>query len=156
VVATVEKVHDAQPSLPVKMGKPFDWRGGSAVASAPEDSDFARAAAWQVKFPKDTLKGLSDAFLDIDYVGDVGRLYGGTELLHDNFFNGTTWEVGLKRFSPAVLTKGLELQILPLRKAAPIYMPGNSWPKFGDRTQAVELKSVEIFPEYEVEVTMGH
>lgn len=153
VVATIEKVRDAQASSPVKMGKYFDWRGGS-VATVPDDSDFAKAAVWRLTFPKGSLEGLSDAFLDINYVGDVGRLLDGTELLDDNFFNGTSWEVGLKRFAPAALKNGLELQVLPLRKDAPIYMPGSSWPKFDGRLEATDLKSVKVTPEYEVKLTL--
>ncbi len=155
VIAILEKTRDAQPSSPVRTGKPFDWRGGSAVATVPDDADFAKAAVWQLKFPKGALDGLSDAFLDIDYVGDVGRLYQGTELLTDNFFNGTRWEIGLKRFAPA-LSRGLRLEILPIRKDSPIYIPRSSWPKFDGRSEAIELKSVKISPEYEVELTLEH
>ena len=41
VIVNVEKVRDAVPSSPVKMGKALDWRPGP-VARAPDDSDFER------------------------------------------------------------------------------------------------------------------
>ena len=87
----VEKVRDADPSSPAKMGKVLEWRGG-AVALAPDEPDFEKAAVWRLTIPKDTLAGLSDAFLDIHYHGDVARLYEGTRLLDDNFFNGGAWK----------------------------------------------------------------
>jgi beta-galactosidase len=81
------------------MGKALDWRPGP-VASAPDDSDFEKAGLWRLTLLKELLQCLSDVFLDIKYVGDFGRLYEGTRLLDDNFFNGTPWEFGLKRFAP--------------------------------------------------------
>ena len=153
VAVTVEKVKDAAPSSPVKMGKAFNWRP-APVAAAPDDADFEKAAVWKITVPKSALDGLSDLFLDIDYAGDVGRLYEGARLLDDNFFNGTTWEVGLKRFAPEALTEGLELKVLPLRRDAPIYMPKSSWPDFNGSSEISEVKSISASPEYEVQLTV--
>ncbi|WP_081722143.1 beta-galactosidase [Geminisphaera colitermitum] len=36
--------------------------------------------------------------LGIDYIGDVGSAYLNGRLVHDNFGNGQTWELGLRRF----------------------------------------------------------
>jgi len=153
VIVNVEKARDAAPSSPVKMGKALDWRPGP-VASAPDDSDFEKAGLWRLTLPKELLQGLSDVFLDIKYVGDVGRLYEGTRLLDDNFFNGTPWEVGLKRFAPEVLAQGMEVKVLPLRRDAPIYMPKASWPEFNAIAETAEVKAVTVSPEYEVKLTI--
>ena len=148
VQVAIEKVRDAAPSDPVKMGRAFDWRQG-AVAEAPDDSQFAKAGVWRLSLPKDAWKNFQDVFLDIRYIGDVGRLYEGDNLLDDDFYNGTPWEIGIKRFPPDD-AEGLELRILPLRKDAPIYMPKSSWPNFGDKSDVAEVKSVTASPEYEV------
>jgi hypothetical protein len=148
VQVTMEKVRDAAPSDPVKMGRVFDWRQ-NAVAEAPDDSHFAKASVWRLSLPKDAWKNFEDVFLDISYVGDAGRLYKGDSLLDDDFYNGTPWEIGIKRFPPDD-AEGLELRILPLRKDAPIYMPKNSWPNFGGKSDVVEVKSVTASPEYEL------
>jgi hypothetical protein len=145
----IEKVKDAAPSDPVKMGRVFDWRP-NAVAQAPDDSQFSKAGVWRLTLPKDACKNIDDLFLDVRYVGDVARLYGGETLIDDNFYNGTPWEIGLKRFAPGIIAKGFELQILPLRKDAPIYMPNTSWPDFGDKAEALDLRSVTVAPEYEI------
>jgi len=73
---------------------------------------------------------------------DIGRLYRGTRLLHDNFFNGTTWEVGSKQFAPDVFSNGIYLKILPLRKDAPIYLPKSSWPEFKEESQVAKVNSI--------------
>jgi beta-galactosidase len=96
------------------------------------------------------LQGCENLFLNIDYAGDVGRLYSGTELLDDNFYNGTTWEVGAKD-SGQLLDKEVRLEILLLRKDAPIYLPTAAWPDFGRKPQTVKLNSVTAVPEYELE-----
>jgi len=154
VAVRIEKTRDAMPSVPVRTGKIFDWRS-NAVATSPEETDFERAGIWRVTLPRDALRGLSDLFLDVNYVGDVGRLYGGPLLMDDNFFNGTPWEIGLKRFSSETLEKGLVLRILPLREDAPIYLPEGSRPNFGTRSEVTEVKTVTASPEYEVIFGLG-
>jgi len=116
---------------------------------APDDADFLRAGAWRLTVPPDALSGVNDVFLDIRYIGDVGRLYGGSRLLDDNFFNGTPWEVGLKEIAAEGPPGFLRLEILPLRKDAPIYLPKRSRPDFGGNTQLAEVFSVQAYPEYE-------
>ena len=154
IAVSLSQVRKAGTVPPVKMGKVFNWRN-VAVASSPDDSTFEKAGVWRVTLPKNMPPGLSDLYLDIDYAGDVGRLYEGKRLLDDNFFNGTAWEVGLKRFGPGLLLNGLELNILPLRKDAPIYVPKNKWPSFNGATQIAEVKSVKALPEYEVTLAVG-
>ncbi len=148
IQVAIEKVRDAAPSDPVKMGRVFDWRQ-TAVAEAPGDSQFAKACIWRLSLPKDAWKNFEDVFLDISYVGDAGRLYKGDSLIDDNFYDGTPWEIGLKRFSEDY-AEGMELRILALRKDAPIYIPKSSWPHFGDKSDVAQVKSVTASPEYEV------
>ena len=145
IAVYLSQIRKAETVPPVKMGKVVDWRNG-AVASSPDDSTF-ESRCLASSLPKNMPPGLSDLYLDIDYAGDVGRLYGGKRLLDDNFFNGTAWEIGLKRFGPGLLLNGLELNILPLRKDAPIYIPKNKWPSFNGATQIAEVKSVEALPD---------
>lgn len=154
VAVSVEKARDATPASPVKMGKSLESRP-APVATAPDDADFNKAGVWRLTLPKGVLEGLSDIFLEIHYAGDVARLYEGTRLLDDNFFNGTTWEVGLKRFAPEVSAEGVELKVLPLRKDAPIYLPKAAWLEFKGRAEIAEVKTVTVSPEYEVRLTIG-
>jgi len=152
IAVHIEKVRDADPSPAVKMGKALGWRGGAA-ALAPDDHDFEKAAVWRLKLPQNALDGVSDVFLDIHYFGDVARLYAGAQLLDDNFFNGSRWEVGLKRFAPQALTEGMELKVLPLRKGAPIFIPKRSRPEFGATPELADVKAIKVSPEYEITFT---
>lgn len=144
----IEAVRTNQAPSSVKMGKPVAWRGNAAEVIPPEDFD--HADLWRVSIPKGTLDGLSDAFLRIDYVGDSGRLYAGIRFLDDDFYKGTVWEIGLKRFATDITDTPLEVKIQPLLKTAPIYLPKAAWPNFGTSDSLGEIRKIDIEPEYEV------
>lgn len=121
------------------------------VAVAPPDAAFKNAAAWRIALPANEMTGLSDVFLCIDYVGDIGRLYAGQHLLDDDFYHGATWEVGLKRFAP-LAGQNLTLDVLPLRKDAAIYLSPKARPNFGTAEQISDVRAITAVPEYEVRV----
>ncbi len=130
---------------PARIGPPATWRNGVAVA--PEDTDFMRAAKWNITVPPGDWTGVNDLFLEIKYRGDVGRLASGGKLLTDNFYNGEPWRVGLSRFRGQVAKYGLELQVLPLRRDAPIFLeePFRVAPAPG---QLMELNGISVVPQY--------
>ena len=67
--------------------------------------------------------------LRIHYVGDVARLRLNGRLIDDQFYNGRSFDLGLKRYGPEIMTGDLRLEILPLPKDAPIYLPDEAKPK---------------------------
>jgi len=94
--------------------------GINKVAESPTDSDFDNAAVYIIdNLPEpDKREG---CILQINYRGDVARLYCDGKLIDDNFYNGRPMLYGLWRLPPDA--KGLELRILPLQKDMPIYFP---------------------------------
>jgi hypothetical protein len=140
ISATVTQTREARPVPPLSMTGPSH----TAVEPAPEV--FGRSAAWTITLPKDALAGVEDAFLRIDAKGDVGRLFSGTTMLDDQFFNGSVWEIGLKRFSSEIASP-LTLTILPMRHDAAIYLDrGVGDMVRGDQT--AEVMSVTVVPQY--------
>ena len=117
------------------------------VAEAPNDVDFEKAALWRIRLPED-MNLAYDPILRITYVGDVARILLDGKLLNDNFYNGTSFEIGLNRHAPDILEKELMLAILPLRKDAPIYLQKEAQPDFKGKDSIVELHSIEIIPRY--------
>jgi len=103
--------------------------------------------------PQGALDGISDLYLVVHYQGDEARLLGNGRLLTDNFFNGTEWQIGLKRFLPASASATFALQVLPLSRKAPIFFEPDKRPRFGKDDQAGALYSVEALPEYQVELS---
>jgi hypothetical protein len=140
-IARVEKMQDEGADPPLKMGK--------EVVMVPDDSAFDRAASWAIHVPPVESSATSNVFLQIAYEGDVARLYADGKLLTDNFYNGTTWLIGLGGV-PQQAWDRLELKILPLQDHAPIYLPEGARPPLSPSGQIAKLKDVQIVPQYEV------
>ena len=140
----VKRVREAQAVEPVKHGE--------YNAVAPALDKFQGASAWNISIPSNALTGVNDLFLSIRYTGDIAHLSAGSHLLADNFYHGVAWSIGLKRFLPAGEAREFTLEILPLRKDAPIFLPDEALPKFGSRSDIAELGEIKVIPEYEIVV----
>ena len=91
--------------------------------------------------------------LRIDYIGDVGSAYIDGKLISDNFYNGTTWEIGLKAFSERLLGKELVLVVTPIEKAADAakyISTGMAFRPDAVTEHLVEIRSVVAMPEYKI------
>ncbi|MBQ8593124.1 MAG: beta-galactosidase [Bacteroidaceae bacterium] len=93
--------------------------GVNKVAESPVDKDFEQAACYKITLPEGVDR--TNALLDIDYLGDVARLYANGKLIDDNFWNSRHFQYALWRL-PADCHE-LELRILPLQKDMPVYFP---------------------------------
>ena len=71
-------------------------------------------------------------------------------LVDDDFFNGRTWEIGLKRYLPAAFGKKMEVEVLPLPQKAPIYLDARAWAQMNPEGQTAKVAGIEALPEYEV------
>ncbi|MFC0401854.1 beta-galactosidase [Paraburkholderia rhizosphaerae] len=132
-------------------------RGGTAKAAVePAPELFGHAAAWRIDLPEPALTapGLSNAYLSIRYMGDVGRLFCGPDLIDDHFYNGLPWQIGVRnvKIDPG---QPLMLTVLPLRADAPIYLDARYDPRPHTTDQVAEVKGVSWVPEYEVTVFPG-
>jgi hypothetical protein len=145
--ATVDQVRAAGPPREIPRGKIRD-----GVAAAPEDADFDQAAAWRIKLPAHVDLG-TDPILRLHYVGDVVRVRLDGKLITDDFYNGSALDIGLRRHAPEILAGDLRVEILPLRKDAPIYLASEARPMFNETGTALELRQVEIVPRYQNQLT---
>ena len=146
VRVTWELLKKAKPAQTVPHGK--------YNALAPTDADFERAAVWMISVPSSALDHLANLFIEIRYQGDVARLYNGTRLLDDNFYDGQPWRIGLKRFLNDSESRSFELKILPLRKDAPIFLPKTAWPSFDASGEICKVESITAHPVYESTATL--
>lgn len=108
--------------------------GVNKAAEEPLDEDFEHAAVYTIDLPEAPVEG---RLLNIDYRGDVARLYANGQLIDDNFYHGRPFQYALWR-----LPKGcrqLELRILPLQKDMPVYFPREA-----DTTPGEEVKQITI------------
>lgn len=109
--------------------------GVQKVAEEPVDKDFEQAAVYRIDLPKDgpARRGM----MEINYCGDVARLYANGQLIGDNFYNGRPFLMGLWRV-PTDVTE-LELRILPLQENMPVYFPREA-----DTTPGEKVNSVTV------------
>ena len=108
--------------------------GVNKVAEGPVDKDFEKAAVYTIYLPVLNRQGL---LLNIDYRGDVARLYADGKLLDDNFYNGRPFQYALWRLPKDC--RQLELRILPLQKDMPVYFPREA-----DTTPGEQVNQVTI------------
>ena len=123
-----------------------DWRSKNPdfqLPVAPMEIDYLHAAAWKIRLP-DGLDMKSNPILRIRYNGDSARLLLNGRLLNDDFYNGTAFEIGLRRHAPEILTGELCLEILPLQKDMPVFFEPGTLPRFCPEGRALELTAIEI------------
>jgi len=118
-------------------------QGWSHMALAPAEGDWTNAAVWKIRLPA-RLDLSRNPLLRIRYVGDVARATLNGTLLDDDFYSGRDFEIGLKRYAPGVFTGDLRLEILPLRKDAPIYLEPKARADWGTNEALVKLQSAVI------------
>ena len=128
--------------------------GGIAKAAVqPIPEAFAAAASWSLQLPAKLPTPVEDVLLELDFVGDIGRLFDGTRLLDDWYYNGQRWQIGLRALG---LKPGarLDLGVLPLRADAPIYIDAAHRPGFADgQRQVAELRAARLLPIRRVSIT---
>jgi beta-galactosidase len=145
--ATFKSEQAAGPPREIPIGKIEQ-----PVATAPLDADFEKAAVWRVNIPAD-IDLSTDPILRLHYTGDVARVILDGKFITDDFYNGNAFDIGLRRHAPEIIGGDLRVAILPLRKDAPIYMADSARPDFQKADSVAALKSVEIIPRYQVQLT---
>ena len=108
--------------------------GVNKAAEEPVDEDFEQAAVYTIDLPEVSGEG---RLLNIEYRGDVARLYANGQLIDDNFYNGRPFQYALWRLPKDC--HQLELRILPLQKDMPVYFPREA-----DTTPGEEIIKVTI------------
>lgn len=133
--------------------------GGASqpVAAEPTNADFKQAAVWRIELPPH-LDLAAQPLLRLHYIGDVARITLDGRLLDDDFYNGRPMDFGLWRHQPQLSRGDLELEILPLQRAAvegpakKIFMAASAIPDFKGAASLVGVKRAEIIPHYEVQL----
>ena len=124
---TINKIREAGKLRTITIGV-------NKVAEEPSDEDFNQAAVYTIDLPD---VDRTDLLLNIDYRGDVARLYADGKLIDDNFYNGRPFLYGLWRLPKDC--KQLELRIMPLQKDMPIYFPREADTTFGEQVNRVTI-----------------
>ena len=147
VAVTITPLRAARPAPAIAIG----GHGKAALQPIPEA--FRSAGAWQLAIAQGRDGAHDGDLLDIDFTGDIGRLFDGTRMLDDWYFNGQRWQVGLGGAGAGTGT-ALTLTVLPLRADAPIYLPREHRPDFEGQAQLARVNAVRVVPVYRL--TLGN
>ena len=106
-----------------------------------------------IEVDKNILEGVKDVRLRIDYVGDIGHAFINGKMIHDNFYNGASWEIGLKEYAEDLKEHPLTIYITPLKEGVNVNVESG----MAARVEEVEkstgkIVNVEIYPVYDVEI----
>lgn len=105
-----------------------------------------------IRVKPEVFNGLKELLLRIEYRGDIGNASIDGELIHDNFSNGAPWWIALSDHREALLEKGMDLYIAPLKQGA--YVKSDS---MAARTEVAEaevavIDSVSAVGVYEIAI----
>jgi len=145
-------VRKAGPPRMIPLG-----RAGEPVAAEPTDADFRQAAVWRVEVGPN-LDLASHPILRLHYVGDVARITLNGRLIDDDFYNGRPMDLGLWRYAPEITRGELEVEILPLQRAAvegparKIFLAPAAIPDFKGAADVAELTGADLVRQYEAEL----
>ncbi len=147
----VKLVHAASARQPWQFGPALSWRP-KPVPLAPENAEFNASAEWTIAVPPlPANASLADLYLNIQYQGDVARLYRGDKLIDDNFWNGLTWEIGLREIdSNWHAAADFTVNILPLPRHYPMYLEQSDKLTFVNGATASDPPIVTLVPKYRV------
>lgn len=111
---------------------------------------------FSLKLEKSLFDGLNDIILNIDYIGDNGMLFHDGEMLNDNFCQGESWLVGLKRYRELLAGKGLYVYLKPLYQSATFLadFPQDKIPDFAGKREYFKLEKLKLIPEYKITLTV--
>jgi len=103
-----------------------------------------------VTIPTERPEGVSDVFLRINYIGDTGMGFINGELVADNFYYGSDWEIGMKRFMDLPGSKEMVFYFRALYKDAPFYedFAPDLLPDFSQSQRILKINSTQFIPEY--------
>lgn len=110
---------------------------------------------FMVTIPVSMQENISDIILKLDYSGDTGMGFLDGKLVTDNFYNGLSWEIGLKRFIDEQTTPGeMVFYFRPLYKNAPFFEDFNDSiiPDFSNSRRFFKLENSISVPEYKTEL----
>ncbi|WP_201307527.1 beta-galactosidase [Companilactobacillus farciminis] len=99
---------------------------------------------------KDSIKDLR---LKVDYQGDIGYAFYNDELINDNYANGRTWEIGLKRNLNIGHDEQVYISITPIKKGQEIKSDSPMAARSEvDSGEIMELENIALTPVYEFKI----
>ncbi|KAA3989446.1 glycosyl hydrolase family 35, partial [Bacteroides ovatus] len=97
---------------------------------------------------------VNEYFMKIDYTGDVAMAFLGGKMVQDEFWHAQPWMIGLNRHKEMMNKEAMSFYFRPLRSDATCLqdLPQSAIPDFKGNNQVLEIKNVEIIPQYQLRI----
>jgi hypothetical protein len=104
-----------------------------------------------IKVSQELFSGVKEVMLRIKYTGDIGYAFIDGELMHDDFCNGTPWEIGLKQFEKKTLESGMYIYISPIKIGSTVKSDSTMAGRLETTEQEIaEIDSITAIPVCEI------
>ncbi len=118
----------------------------TAGALKPDYNRQIQPREWTLTIPDGYLNGLSNLYLHIHYIGDRAQCRLHYRLIADNFNNGASWNIALKKFGDRLAGQQLRLEVYPLNAGYKVYFDRKPSPEDLGRA---DITGIRTIPEYE-------
>lgn len=132
------------------------WRGGP-VPLMPGDDAFAEATRVAIEVPGALQTDAGRVEIEVDYLGDMARLYADGKLVDDRLFDGETWTIGIDRFASEARWPAFELRILAAPKTLPVFLEEAARKQLAEASNRGEVRAIRArtWKQYRVPATMA-
>lgn len=111
---------------------------------------------WALTIDLKPFTGLKNVMLNIKYQGDVGQAFIGGKLIHDNFNNGQTWQIGLHEYRDQLKESTLVIVIVPEKGNVAIDVDSPMAARHEQTTESrAELLSATLSNVYETRISLA-
>lgn len=132
-----------------------------AVDTVPTEAKVVESVPWrtEVTFNADASNTpqVNEYFLKVHYIGDLALAFIDNKLVHDHFWQGKPWLIGLNRYAEKMAAgKPMGFYFRPLRANAPFLedLEASLLPDFSSGP-VLEIKKCVIVPEYTTTVVLS-
>lgn len=125
-------------------------KGESPSIAKEEFRDSLKTNEWVVDVPYNYLSGLNNAYLKIDYLGDIAECRVGHKLIADNYWDGKSWRVGLKNEQVQLEGTQLVFSVKSPKTRTRVYLEAER-PQL---SQEAVIRSVSFQPEYKITILL--
>lgn len=114
-----------------------------------------------IELPQSMPADVNDVYLTADYTGDTGMDFYGGQLVADNFYNGTPWHIGLRKFItlPGKKEK-MVFYFRPMEKNASYLLDLEPYPQtipnFGQARTYLKVNGFHFTPQYKTTIRFSN
>ena len=102
--------------------------------------------------PNDSLEGVYDVYLDVDWIGNILEVQQNGVLIADWIYYGPHFRPSLRHWGPDALGNKLQIKIAPITPETKCYIEPEYRPDFSGNESISEIRNIKTIPQYRVDL----